>query len=1046
MINTSFTRKSLQLGISTAALLIGMSATPAFAQAAPTSPAVTSTDGQATTATPPDQSAAGTDGTADVVVTGTLFRSAAATPASITSLSAADLEQRGINTAQEAIQRLSANGAGALPNNFSAAGAFAQGASGVSLRGLGTSSTLVLFDGLRASYYPLADDGVRNFVDLNTIPDAIIEKIDVLKEGASSTYGADAVAGVVNVILKKQIKGYHLNGSAGISQRGDAGEQRIDATAGWGDVQENGYNFYINGEYQNNDPLFSRDRGYPYNTADFSRLCGAANGNNTSFPAGSTVCRTNGVSNGVQFNGVYTGFAATNLAAFRPYNATTSTPIAGSRYLYGQTCSSANLQLQQLTAAQLGTTAGATAPLGGACLQDNRNLYNQISPKQERIGGTAHLTMKVGDSAQAYAAFTYYQSKVASNSGTPRSLSTATSAVGNPPTSVTVNALILPIYVCSAGVGTFNTANGQNVSTGCTAANGVFNPNNPFAALGQTARVVGLVSDVPFRSEAFSQTYRGAVGIDGSFGNDWHYNVDAVAMRTDLKYTSTGYPNLQNLFTAVAQGTYNFVNPAANSQAIRDFVIPTAVGHFNSQLHQVQASLSHGIFDLPGGPLLVAVGASARHESVYAPSRNPLGSNPLDRTGLNAFGAVGNRNVESAFFEVNAPVIEQFVLDGSGRYDHYSTSQSNFSPKIGGIFKPIRQVSFFANYSKGFRIGSFAETSGSPTTGFITVDAPAAFQAAHGNTGSVASGVGYSLGLTTISNLDLKPEKSTNFNAGVTVEPVRWFSAKASYYYIEKKGGITFPNYKPILAQYYAAAQGTIQPGQTLTYAGGWTVVAGAQDVNAPNANPTPAFIAHTLENAAVIKTMGLDFAFDLRFPITDKLKLTSSFDATHVIRSYKVNADGTVERYDGSLGPYQITSASGTPKWRGSIQNTIEYGPASLSGTVYYTSGYHETAEDNGGRFDDGTCLSGIGSGTPATYRDNATPVVCRVKHFIDVDLTASLRVNENFKLYGNVLNLFNVSAPYDPTTYGGSNYNPAWASAGVLGRYLRVGAKVDF
>ena len=83
----------------------------------------------------------------------------------------------------------------------------AGGASGVSLRGLSVNSTLVLFDGLRAANYPLADDGERSFVDLNTIPDAIVDRIEVLKDGASSTYGADAIAGVVNVILKKQIIG-----------------------------------------------------------------------------------------------------------------------------------------------------------------------------------------------------------------------------------------------------------------------------------------------------------------------------------------------------------------------------------------------------------------------------------------------------------------------------------------------------------------------------------------------------------------------------------------------------------------------------------------------------------------------------------------------------------------------------------------------------------------------------------------------------------------------------------------------------------------------
>src|SRR3546814_18600580 len=111
--------------------------------------------------------------------------------------------------------------------------------------------------------YPRADDGQRNFVDLNTIPNAVIDRIEVLRDGASSTYGADAIAGVINIITKKEIQGLHLGGSVGISQRGDAGEQRVDGTWGYGDPADQGFNFYVSGAYQKQDALWARDRGYP---------------------------------------------------------------------------------------------------------------------------------------------------------------------------------------------------------------------------------------------------------------------------------------------------------------------------------------------------------------------------------------------------------------------------------------------------------------------------------------------------------------------------------------------------------------------------------------------------------------------------------------------------------------------------------------------------------------------------------------------------------------------------------------------------------------
>ena len=109
--------------------------------------------------------------------------------------------------------------------------------------------------------------------------------------------------------------------------------------------------------------------------------------------------------------------------------------------------------------------------------------------------------------------------------------------------------------------------------------------------------------------------------------------------------------------------------------------------------------------------------------------------------------------------------------------------------------------------------------------------------------------------------------------------------------------------------------------------------------------------------------------------------------------------------------------------------------------------------AADDGNTPDGQTCYTTGVNGTPLAaggsfmvYRDGNTVVACRVKHFIDVDLTGSVKINDNFTLYGNVLNVLGVSAPYDPSTYGASNYNPAWANAGIIGRYFRVGARVKF
>ena len=200
----------------------------------------------------------------EIIITGSLLpRTSRETPSPVTVLSAETLAQRGINTVSEAVQRISANNAGTIQAGWNTGFNFASGAKAPSLRGLTVQDTVSLFDGLRMAVYPLADDGQRNFVDLNTIPNAIIDRIEILRDGASSTYGADAIAGVVNIITKKEIQGLHANVSYGISQRGDGKEPHVDLTYGFGDLASQGFNIYVSGEYQKTGAIFAKDRALP---------------------------------------------------------------------------------------------------------------------------------------------------------------------------------------------------------------------------------------------------------------------------------------------------------------------------------------------------------------------------------------------------------------------------------------------------------------------------------------------------------------------------------------------------------------------------------------------------------------------------------------------------------------------------------------------------------------------------------------------------------------------------------------------------------------
>ena len=284
----------------------------------------------------------------------------------------------------------------------------------------------------------------------------------------------------------------------------------------------------------------------------------------------------------------------------------------------------------------------------------------------------------------------------------------------------------------------------------------------------------------------------------------------------------------------------------------------------------------------------------------------------------------------------------------------------------------------------------------------------------------------------------MQPEKSDQYTLGVVLNPVSFLTVTVDYYNIKIKNLITTPDCSGAVAQYYANNGVTNVPG--------CTTAAGLPDVDHPGALPLLGTVSSFYTNANSLKTHGMDVTAVARVPITPSLRLVSNLNATYLMYLAQ-NLGGAIERFDGTLSPCNITSCSGSPKWRGSWQNTLELRDrATLSATVNYTSGYDLESTDSpyaGIRYD---CQDSIGSSV-VTYQDGSTPVSCHTKHFIDVDLTASVKVNGRFTLYTNVLNVLDVKPPFDPSAgYSLYQFNPALAGQGFIGRYFRVGAKVDF
>ena len=977
---------------------LGLVAAPAFAQAAP----------QVAEETP----APAEDAT--IVVTGSLLRRAdTATPSPVTVIGAENLQRAGVTNMADAIRQASADGAGSIGIGFTSG--FSAGGSAVSLRNLGVSSTLVLVDGLRSANFPLSDDGHNSYVDLSSIPQVAVERVEVLKDGASSTYGADAIGGVVNIIMRKKFTGLEGGAEAGVSEQGDGQKYRAHLLAGYGDYDSQGWNVYIGGEYEKGGKVTAKSRGFPFDTLDLRAIGGKDNN------------RADDTLTSPTTNAVVTRVTQTNL----------NNPLAGS--VANATSPALFTSLTPLSACPFGTfTENTASRVGTACAHDLTREYVQILPKQERYAAIGRFSFRVGDNVEGYLAGSYSHNKV-DITLLPRGIRQNQAFGGSPSTSTSNPGIVLPVWICPSGVDCANPA-----TPGRT-----LNPNNPYAAAyannpaAGAARIYYLFGDVKSGSVRTNELYRITGGLRGTIADAWNWNLEAGYSRDDLKLVQTGFANLNGLIKAINTGSYNFVNPSLNSQAVRDSVLPPITSLSNSEEATVDASVSRSLFTLPGGDLQVAVGGQYRKEKLTNRSANPN----LDVPGLSTAQAYGNRDVWAAYFEVDAPILDTLEVNASGRYDHYSEGFSHFSPKFGAKFQPIKELAIRGTYSEGFRAPTFAEIDPrSSFSGFVGYTPGAAFQAAHPNNAAYSST--YSVGRGFVGNPNIQPETSRSFTLGAVFQPTSKISFTVDYFNVKKNGLVTAgPLAGDAIKAYYSVAGQSFASAAAASAAGcaavakvgeGYScnVIDGA-DPFALNALPRLLVVNAPYVNSDYDLTSGLQFGANAQFDLAPDVQWLSRLDLQATLKYDRHLDNGDVQRFTGTVGPADLSSGGGTPKWRGNWQNTLVLGQFALTATTYYVGAMKGVAADQGNL--DTSCAATLYGGGPA---------FCKIKRFIYADLNASFEVNENFNFFMFVGNVTNAGAPlYANTLYTTQpNYLASWHLPGLIGRTFRAGANFKF
>ena len=894
-----------------------------------------------------------------VVVTGSrIRRTESETSSPLQIIDQAAIERTGQQNIADIVRDISANNQGSIPSAFT--GGFAPGSAGVSLRGLGVNSTLVLVNGRRMAPYGLADDGARTFVDLNSIPFDAVERVEVLKDGASAVYGSDAIAGVINIILRQTYQGASLGGTAGTSSSYDGASTRINGAFGLGDLASDRYNVFITAEGSRQDSIAQRNRSNYLGTRNLT-------------PFGSFDNRQGAAAQG---RGAFADGSGPNFSAVTPYGTV--------RRPGGSLSQRINL-----------TPCPEISPVTGVCVTDLID-YDQVQPDVERANLFSRGTYGFTDDVQGYLELGWFHTK--------------TEFVGTPGS---VN-----------DTGVFNPADPFNpVTPPHVTILPAEHPDNP---LGVDTTLSYLTSDLGGRNGVIeSDVARAVVGVKGVALANWSYEVGAGYIESKLDLAQTGFVRWPELQAALNDGRYRINNPSLVSPETYAAISPTLKNAAKNSISLVDGSITGEVFKLPGGPLSVAFGAEYRKEKTDSPPTPFTDVGEIVGLGYSAFSS--DRDIYAGYVEAIAPVLSLLELNAAFRYDHYSDYGESSTPKVGFKLTPIPQLALRGTYAEGFRAPGPTESGNSSSLGFTP-----------------------QLSVISIGDSSVKPETSKSYTFGIVAEPFKGSSASIDYYKIDRRNEIT------------GADPASIAAGLPLT---------GVPLTSIPGSVPNSflyyndagelATVSGTYTNANKTTTDGIDFDIRQTFELASIGRFQASLLWTHIMSFERTLATGDSFEFAGTHGPFSLSSAGGTPRNRGVLDLTWSRSEQwSLTARANYVSGMkmidhqgEQLLDNEDGTFTT-TTIEGFyfnvdPNGTVCgVYSPDGTPANgdCRVSSFITFDLSGRLNFGERIKITGSVLNLLNREAPFDPYTYGGTNYNPAFNQAGILGRFFNIGARYTF
>ncbi|WP_294333356.1 TonB-dependent receptor [uncultured Sphingomonas sp.] len=916
------------------------------------------------------------------------------------------------------------------------------------LRQLGTSRTLVLVNGRRHVASDILNSGVS--VDTNTIPTDLIERVDLITGGSSAVYGSDAIAGVVNFVLKDHFDGLQARAQSGVSTYGDAASQFISVLAGKNFAEGRG-NIAVNAEFAHQDQYFGSGRKYVADAPGFIQVVPTGSGSATNpervlyrdiRSAGYTntgVVRFGGTSalncgtgpNGVLYNCPYTFTTDGNLV-----------PLTGQRVGFGPT----------------GSFLGGN---GNTFREDNQF---QLQPRLDRVNLNLIGHFTVSDAFEPFVEATWSHTTVyGSGSSGPAFISGST--LGDTRETIRLDNPYL-------------SSQARSLITAQLVAGG----RDPASITNATRFAVReVMTGLGYRAEqSFRDTYRAVAGVRGGFNDTFRYELSANYGEFQEKTRILGNLNVQRFLLAndAARNSAgqivcrSQIDPSAaigyvDNDAVlaRDVAACTPINVLGGQFTNAQRAYLlqdttsvgkitqfdvngfvsgdlHNLFSLPGGPIAFSIGGEYRRETNY------YKQDPLVEQGYTFYNAIPTfiapaLNVKEAFGEIRVPLVKDLpllrdlTLSAAGRVSDYNTKTGTvWSYNFGGEWAPIRDLRFRVNYARAVRapnLGELYTPAGQNfAPGFYD---PCALDNIKGgpnpatrakNCAAAGIPAGYnfnysqSLEIKSGGNPNLTAEKSDSYTFGAAFQPhwVPGLSLTVDYYNIKVRQAISSIDAQTIANFCYDLASGNAAYCSLFQRAG----ASGAASGEAPYQILEGSLLASSA-NFGLLRARGVDVELGYQHQIGNIGRA-----------DFKVNYSHVIQR-DDFVDP---NNPSYTTRYRGNLGTPIDRFRLEANLTTHQlTLGYRLRwiGRQYVGDFTSYNPLNGNPPSDPYYANYRYYPVVAY--H----DIRVGYDVTSRFNIYAGMDNVADKHPPLDATGIGGGS-----GVYDVRGRYMYTGIAAKF